>query len=154
MGRGRNRYTGWTFIPGGRVILRTAIIAIGCAALQGQAPLRVGESVPGNLDLRDAAAADWVPGDSRDPAQVQAKIEAWSARVAPLLGRPAIRILLPRGPGRVPLLLAAKKQVPASAGTLPTHSPLFVGWLVGVILLVGALSFLPSLALGPVVQEL
>jgi K+-transporting ATPase ATPase A chain len=50
--------------------------------------------------------------------------------------------------------LAAKKRVPASAGTLPTHSPLFVGWLIGVILLVGALSFLPSLALGPLVQEL
>lgn len=49
--------------------------------------------------------------------------------------------------------LAAKKAVPASAGTLPTHAPLFIGWLVAVILLVGALSFLPSLALGPVVQE-
>jgi K+-transporting ATPase ATPase A chain len=49
--------------------------------------------------------------------------------------------------------LAAKKRVPPTAGTLPTHSPLFVGWLVGVILLVGALSFLPSLALGPIVQE-
>jgi len=115
MGRGRNRYTGWTLIPGGRVILRTAIIAVGCAALQGQAPLRVGESVPGMLDLRDAAAADWVPGDSRDPAQVQAKIEAWSARVAPLLGRPAVRILLPRGPGRVPLLLAASQALKAQA---------------------------------------
>ncbi len=50
--------------------------------------------------------------------------------------------------------LAAKKRVPASAGTLPTHSPLFVSWLVGVVLLVGALSFLPALALGPIVQEL
>ncbi len=50
--------------------------------------------------------------------------------------------------------LAAKKRVAAGAGTLPTHSPLFVSWLVGVILLVGALSFLPALALGPVVQEL
>ncbi len=50
--------------------------------------------------------------------------------------------------------LVAKKRVAAGAGTLPTHSPLFVSWLVGVILLVGALSFLPALALGPVVQEL
>lgn len=50
--------------------------------------------------------------------------------------------------------VAAKQRVAASAGTLPTHSPLFVGWLVGVVLLVGALSFLPSLALGPIVQEL
>ncbi len=49
--------------------------------------------------------------------------------------------------------LGAKKRVAASAGTLPTHSPLFIGWLVAVVLLVGALSFLPSLALGPLVQE-
>jgi potassium-transporting ATPase potassium-binding subunit len=49
--------------------------------------------------------------------------------------------------------LAAKKRVPASAGTLPTHSPLFVGWVIGVVVLVGALSFLPALALGPIVQE-
>ena len=49
--------------------------------------------------------------------------------------------------------LVAKKRVPASAGTLPTHSPLFVGWVIGVVLLVGALSFLPALALGPIVQE-
>jgi K+-transporting ATPase ATPase A chain len=50
--------------------------------------------------------------------------------------------------------LAAKKHVAVSAGTLPTHSPLFVGWLVGIVIIVGALSFLPSLVLGPVVQEL
>ena len=50
--------------------------------------------------------------------------------------------------------LGAKKRAAASAGTLPTHSPLFVGWLIAVVLLVGALSFLPSLALGPLVQEL
>jgi K+-transporting ATPase ATPase A chain len=50
--------------------------------------------------------------------------------------------------------LARKKKIPASAGTLPTHTPLFIGWLVGVIIIVGALSFLPALALGPIVQHL
>jgi K+-transporting ATPase ATPase A chain len=50
--------------------------------------------------------------------------------------------------------LAAKKKVPASAGTLPTHTPLFVAWLIGVIVIVGALSFLPALALGPIVEAL
>jgi K+-transporting ATPase ATPase A chain len=50
--------------------------------------------------------------------------------------------------------LARKKKVPASAGTLPTHTLLFIGWLVGVIIIVGALSFLPALALGPIVQQL
>jgi K+-transporting ATPase ATPase A chain len=50
--------------------------------------------------------------------------------------------------------LAAKKTVPASAGTFPTHSPLFVGLLVGVILIVGGLTFFPALALGPVAEHL
>jgi K+-transporting ATPase ATPase A chain len=50
--------------------------------------------------------------------------------------------------------LAAKKAVPPSAGTLPTHAPLFVGLLVGTIVLVGALTFFPALALGPIVEQL
>jgi len=50
--------------------------------------------------------------------------------------------------------LAGKKKVPASSGTLPTHTPLFIGWLIGVIVIVGALSFLPALALGPIVEHL
>jgi K+-transporting ATPase ATPase A chain len=50
--------------------------------------------------------------------------------------------------------LARKKKIPVSAGTLPTHTPLFIVWLIGVIIIVGALSFLPALALGPIVQQL
>jgi K+-transporting ATPase ATPase A chain len=50
--------------------------------------------------------------------------------------------------------LALKKKIPVSAGTLPTHTPLFIVWLIGVIVIVGALSFLPALALGPIVQQL
>jgi K+-transporting ATPase ATPase A chain len=50
--------------------------------------------------------------------------------------------------------LARKRTVPAGPGTLPTHTPLFVGWLVAVVLLVGALAFVPVLALGPVVEHL
>lgn len=50
--------------------------------------------------------------------------------------------------------LAAKKTVPASAGTLPTDGGLFVGLLVGAILIVGGLTFFPALALGPIVQHL
>jgi K+-transporting ATPase ATPase A chain len=49
--------------------------------------------------------------------------------------------------------LAAKKIVPASAGTFPTHGPLFVGLLVGVILIVGGLTYFPALALGPLVEH-
>jgi len=50
--------------------------------------------------------------------------------------------------------LAAKKSVPVSAGTLPTHTPLFVVLLIGTVVVVGALTFLPALALGPVVEYL
>ena len=50
--------------------------------------------------------------------------------------------------------LAAKKIVPASAGTFPTHGALFVGLLIGVILIVGGLTFFPALALGPIVEHL
>jgi K+-transporting ATPase ATPase A chain len=50
--------------------------------------------------------------------------------------------------------LAAKKTVPASAGSFPTDGGLFVGLLVGVILIVGGLTFFPALALGPVVEHL
>jgi K+-transporting ATPase ATPase A chain len=50
--------------------------------------------------------------------------------------------------------LAAKKTVPPSLGTLPTHTPLFAALLIGVVLLVGALTFIPALALGPIVEHL
>jgi K+-transporting ATPase ATPase A chain len=50
--------------------------------------------------------------------------------------------------------LAAKRRVAQTVGTLPTHGPLFVTLLVGTVLLVGALTFVPALALGPVVEHL
>ncbi|WP_406873427.1 potassium-transporting ATPase subunit KdpA [Aminobacter sp. P9b] len=50
--------------------------------------------------------------------------------------------------------LVAKKTVPASAGTFPTDSTLFVGLLAGVILIVGGLTFFPALAVGPIVEHL
>ena len=49
--------------------------------------------------------------------------------------------------------LAAKKKVPASRGSFPTHGPLFVGLLVGVILILGGLQYFPALALGPIVEH-
>ena len=50
--------------------------------------------------------------------------------------------------------LAERKTQPASPGTLPTHGPLFVSLIIGVVLLVGALTFVPALALGPVIEHL
>lgn len=49
--------------------------------------------------------------------------------------------------------LAAKKKVLASSGTFPTHGPLFIGLLIGVILILGGLQYFPALALGPVVEH-
>jgi K+-transporting ATPase ATPase A chain len=50
--------------------------------------------------------------------------------------------------------LAAKKRITPSAGTMPTHGPLFVVLLIGTVVLVGALNYVPALALGPVVEHL
>jgi len=50
--------------------------------------------------------------------------------------------------------LAAKKVAAAGAGTLPTHTPMFIGWLVAVVILVGGLTFFPAVALGPIVEHL
>lgn len=71
----------------------------------------------------------------------------------------AIGMLVGRFFVKIPVLaiagsLAAKKRLPASAGTFPTHGGLFVGLLVGVVLIIGGLTFFPALALGPVVEHL
>jgi potassium-transporting ATPase potassium-binding subunit len=50
--------------------------------------------------------------------------------------------------------LALKKKVPSGAGTLATHTPLFILWTIAVVIIVGALGFLPALALGPIVEHL
>ncbi len=49
--------------------------------------------------------------------------------------------------------LAAKKSVPVGEGTLPTHTPLFIALLIGIVILVGALTFFPALALGPIAEH-
>ena len=70
--------------------------------------------------------------------------------VAMWLGRfwPIVAVLAVAGS------LAAKKRIPVTAGTMPTHGPTFIILLIGTVLLVGALTFVPALALGPVVEHL
>ncbi|KYF81618.1 ATPase [Sorangium cellulosum] len=70
--------------------------------------------------------------------------------VAMLIGRYAVIVPVLALAGS----LARKKRVPAGPGTLPTHTPLFVALLTGTVLLVGALTFVPALALGPIVEHL
>jgi len=49
--------------------------------------------------------------------------------------------------------LAAKKRIPVTEGTMPTHGPLFITLLIGTILLIGVLNYVPALALGPIVEH-
>jgi K+-transporting ATPase ATPase A chain len=49
--------------------------------------------------------------------------------------------------------LAAKPKLPEGSGTFPTHGPLFIGLLIGVILILGGLQFLPALSLGPIAEH-
>ncbi|HJW08211.1 MAG TPA: hypothetical protein VJ483_01180, partial [Holophagaceae bacterium] len=85
------------------------------SGIYGQAPLRVAAPPPQDLDLRDAPIADLVPRDPRDPAQVEAARIAWGPRVAPVKELPALRLVLPTGEGRVPLLLAAAQALRAQS---------------------------------------
>ena len=85
-------------------------------------------------------------------AGISANVPFWNITLA-------IAMLVGRFLFIVPMLavagsLAAKKIVPPSAGTFPTHGGLFVGLVVGVILIMGGLTFFPALALGPVVEQL
>lgn len=82
-------------------------------ALGAQAPLRVAADLPPTLDLRNAAAVDWLPRDVRDPAQVEAMHRAWAERTAPFRGAGSVRILAPNGADRLPILLAASQALRA-----------------------------------------
>ena len=53
-----------------------------------------------------------------------------------------------------PGLLVEQRKRPATAGTMPTHTPLFVGLLTGIALIVAGLTFFPALALGPIAEAL
>ena len=70
----------------------------------------------------------------------------------------AIAMLLGRFAFMIPVLaiagsLAAKPKLPASAGTFPTHGPLFIGLLIGVIIILGGLQFMPADSLGPLAEH-
>jgi len=79
------------------------------------APLRVGEAPPVDLDLTTADAAALLPRDNRDATQVEAARQRWLPLVAPLREAPAVRLRLPLGEMRVPLLLAAAQALRAQA---------------------------------------
>ena len=95
------------------------------------------------VDALAAAMAELSSGAASVPNRTAARVEAVGGA---LMAMPA------HVPGAG--ALAAKKIVPVSAGTFPTDGGLFVGLLIGVILIIGGLTFFPALSLGPIVEHL
>ena len=93
-----------------RALLLIPVLAL---PLLAQAPLRVGVPLPVDLDLRQADSADLMPKDNRDATQLEAARRAWAPLVGPLKGAPAVRLRLPSGAGRLPLLLGAAQALRA-----------------------------------------
>ena len=134
-------------VPAATVLVGTAI-AVSCSAG------RAGVANPGPHGFSEILYAFSSAGNNNGSAF--GGLGAGSVFYATALG---IAMWLARFWIMVPVLalaggLAKKKMIPASAGTLPTHRPLFVAMLTFVVVVVGALTFIPALALGPVVEHL
>jgi K+-transporting ATPase ATPase A chain len=86
----------------------------------------------------------------RRPVGQHAVLQRPAGRIAMWFGRFGVIVPVLAMAGS----LAAKKRIAVTAGTLPTHGPLFVTLLIGTVLLVGLLNYVPALALGPVVEHL
>ncbi|HJW72412.1 MAG TPA: hypothetical protein VJ486_06100 [Geothrix sp.] len=93
------------------LILPALTLALAVQAQPG--PIRTGIPLPVTLDLRQAEAEKLLPRDARDATQVEGVRRAWGARVAELAQAPAVRLLLPPGDARLPLLLAAAQALKA-----------------------------------------
>jgi K+-transporting ATPase ATPase A chain len=136
------------------VLLPCALVVI-CTAIAVLAPAGVaGISNPGAHGFSEVLYAVSSASNNNGSAfgGLSANTPFWNA----LLG---VCMFFARFPLAIAMLamagsLAAKRHVPISAGTLPTHTPLFVTLLACVVIVVGALTFLPALALGPIAEFL
>jgi potassium-transporting ATPase potassium-binding subunit len=136
------------------VLLPCALVVI-CTAIAVMAPLGVaGISNPGAHGFSEVLYAVSSASNNNGSAfgGLSANTPFWNV----LLG---VCMFFARFPLAIAMLamagsLAAKRHVPPSAGTLPTHTPLFVTLLACVVIVVGALTFLPALALGPIAEYL
>ncbi len=135
-------------------ILILPLVMLGFTALAVVLPLATGSiSAPGPHGFTEALYA-YVSGAANNGsafAGLNANTPFWNTTLG-------IDMIVGRFFVIIPALaiagaLAAKKTVPQSAGTFPTNGPLFVGLAIGVILIVGGLTFFPALALGPVVEH-
>jgi K+-transporting ATPase ATPase A chain len=134
-------------IPCALVVIGTAVAVMAPAGLAGMAN-------PGIHGFSEVLYA--LSSASNNNGSAFAGISANTPFYNTLLG---ICMFLARFPLAIGMLaiagsLAAKKHVPPSAGTLPTHTPLFVVLLASTVIVIGALTFLPALALGPIAEQL
>lgn len=94
-------------------LLPPLLVLLCTATGRAEAPLRSGQAVPALLDLRGDDPSRLLPRDERNPEATEAVRSAWRLRLAPLGRVPAVRLKLPRGEARVPLLLAASQALRA-----------------------------------------
>ena len=136
------------------ILIPPLLVLLGAAIAVSVAPGKAGIANPGPHGFSEILYAFSSAGNNNGSAF--AGLSANTPFYNTLLG---IAMLFARYWLAVPVLaiagsLAAKKIAPAGPGTLPTDTPLFVMLLIGVVILVGALTFIPALALGPVVEHL
>ncbi|MCU0879384.1 MAG: potassium-transporting ATPase subunit KdpA [Pirellulaceae bacterium] len=136
------------------ILIPPALVLVGTAIAVTVPPGRAAISNPGAHGLSEVLYAFSSAGNNNGSAF--AGLGANTPFYNLLLG---VAMFVARYWLAIPILaiagsLAAKKCVPTTSGTLPTHTPLFVVLLAGIVVLVGALTFLPALALGPIVEHL
>jgi K+-transporting ATPase ATPase A chain len=136
------------------ILLTPLAVLVGTAVAVATEPGRVGIAAPGAHGFSEVLYAFSSAGNNNGSAF--AGLSANTPFYNTLL---AFVMWLGRFGVIVPVLalagsLAGKKRLVAGEGTLPTHGPLFVALLIGVVLLVGLLNYVPALALGPVVEHL
>jgi K+-transporting ATPase ATPase A chain len=136
------------------ILVPALAVLVGTAVAVATPAGRAGIMNPGAHGFSEALYAFSSAGNNNGSAFAGLGANAWfydlTLGAAMVLGRFWVMVPVLAIAGS----LAGKKQVPASAGTLETHTPLFVALLVGTVLLVGALTFVPALALGPVAEHL
>jgi len=136
------------------ILITPAVVLLGTAVAVTTAAGQAGASNPGAHGFSQILYAFTSAGNNNGSAF--AGINANTQFYNFMLG---LAMFFGRFWAKVPILaiagsLAAKKLTPVGAGTLATHTPLFVGLLIGTVLLVAALTFFPALALGPIVEHL
>jgi K+-transporting ATPase ATPase A chain len=136
------------------ILVMPVIVLLGIAIAVSTASGRAGVANPGAHGFSEILYAFSSAGNNNGSAfaGISANTPFYNTALGLVmwLGRfwPIIAVLAVAGS------LAAKKRVPVTAGTLPTHGPTFIILLIGTVLLVGALTFVPALALGPIAEHL